>query len=143
MNCSVHAHSLRSEGWQSGCAGLEIRIQDFGLNWTGLAPSVLVFDEFTFFIRVNWTGVVASALNFFERVTFAGYSPTTFAYAYIWPICVQVALPAFYRCGRGSKEVLLHRGHRPVASSGTARVKCFTYRQSLHIQPIERCSPAS
>ena len=55
------------------CAGLEIRIQDFGLNWTGFATSVLVFHEFTFLMLVNWTGVVASALNFFERVTFVGY----------------------------------------------------------------------
>ena len=55
-------------------SGLEIRIQDFGLNWTGFAPSGLLFDEFIFFVRVNWTGVDANALIFFERVTFAGYS---------------------------------------------------------------------
>jgi hypothetical protein len=75
-------------------AGLEIRIQDFGLNWTAFTSSALVFDEFTFLVRVNWTGAVGSALNFFQRVTFAGYSPATFAYAYIWPISVQVTLHA-------------------------------------------------
>jgi hypothetical protein len=73
-NAKISPHDL---SWRGGRAvdraGLEIRIQDFGLNWTGFPSTVLVFDKFTFLIRVNWTGVVARALNFFERVTFAGY----------------------------------------------------------------------
>jgi hypothetical protein len=76
-NAKIGPHNLSRRGGRAvDRAGLEIRIQDFGLNWTGFAPSVLVFDKFTFLIRVNWTGVVASALNFFERVTFVGYLPS-------------------------------------------------------------------
>ena len=73
-NAKISPHNLSRRGGRAvDRAGLEIRIQDFALNWTGFAHSVPVFDEFTFLIRVNWTGVVARALNFFERVTFAGY----------------------------------------------------------------------
>jgi hypothetical protein len=73
-NAKISPHKLSRRGGRADDrAGLEIRIQDFGLNWTDFAPSVPVFDEFTFLIRVNWTGVVATALNFFERVTFLGY----------------------------------------------------------------------
>jgi hypothetical protein len=36
--------------------------------------------------------------------------------------------------------VLLHRGHLPAVSSGTAFVKCFTYSHALHFHRIERSS---
>jgi hypothetical protein len=36
-----------------------------------------------------------------------------------------------------SNEVLLHLGHFPADSSGTGRVKCFTYSHSLHLHRID------
>ena len=51
-------------------SGLEIRIQDFGLNWTGFATSVLVFGNSIVRVLCEWTDVTPNAPNFLVRVTF-------------------------------------------------------------------------
>jgi hypothetical protein len=53
-------------------SGLEIRIQDFGLNWTGLADNALAFCKWFLTHRSIWTGLAGIGLDFFERVTFTG-----------------------------------------------------------------------
>ena len=51
------------------CAGLEIRIQDFGLNWTCLVTGVLVFGNSLVRNFCQSTDVTRTALNFFVWVT--------------------------------------------------------------------------
>jgi len=54
-------------------SGLEIRIQDFGLNWTACATIVLAFHLSIFLTLVNWTRLDTIGLNIFVRVTIVGY----------------------------------------------------------------------
>jgi hypothetical protein len=51
-------------------AGLEIRISNFGLNWTPLAASILVFGNSLGRTSCQWTDMTSSDPNFLVRVTF-------------------------------------------------------------------------
>jgi hypothetical protein len=60
----------RRGGRAVDCAGLEIRFEDFGLNWTQFARTVLVVRPLQFLTPSRWTIVVAIIPIFFLRVTF-------------------------------------------------------------------------
>jgi hypothetical protein len=61
---------------ETGPDGLEIRFEDFALNWTQLAASFLVSRPLHFLTRSRWTSVVTIAHICFLWVTFSVYLHT-------------------------------------------------------------------
>ncbi len=76
-NAKISPHNLfRRGGTAVDRAGLEIRFEDFGLNWTQFATTCLVFRPLHFLTPSRWTIVVTITPICFLRVTFLVYLHT-------------------------------------------------------------------